>query len=80
MFFSGFLLPIAFFPPLLAAIAKMLPFQAITSLPAQVFLGQIHGMALLPTLLLQLVWAATLAGLALLLLRAAVHKVVIQGG
>ena len=80
MFFSGFLLPIAFFPPLLAAIASVLPFRAITGLPAQVFLGKIHGAALIPTLLLQLFWAAVLAGSALLLLRAALRKVVIQGG
>jgi ABC-2 type transport system permease protein len=79
-FFSGFLLPLAFFPPPLAALARLLPFQAITGLPAQVFLGQISGAALLPTLLLQLFWALTLGGLSALALRAAMQKVVIQGG
>ena len=80
MFFSGFLLPLAFFPPVLQAIARVLPFQAITGLPAQVFLGQIRGEALLQTLLLQIFWAVVLALLALLVLRAAMRKVVIQGG
>jgi ABC-2 type transport system permease protein len=79
-FFSGFLLPLAFFPPPLAALARLLPFQAITGLPAQVFLGQISGAALMPTLLLQLFWALTLGGLAWLTLRAAMRKVVVQGG
>ncbi len=80
MFFSGFLMPLAFFPAPLARLAQMLPFQAITGLPAQVFLGRINGPALIQTLLLQLFWAIVLTGLAALILRAAVRKVVIQGG
>jgi len=79
-FFSGFLLPIAFFPPALAAVARALPFQAITGLPAQIFLGQIAGRALAEALVLQVFWTATLVGLGLLMLRSAVKKVVIQGG
>jgi ABC-2 type transport system permease protein len=79
-FFSGFLLPLAFFPAPLAALARLLPFQAITGLPAQVFLGQISGASLPPTLLLQAFWALALSGLAALALRAAMRKVVIQGG
>lgn len=80
LFFSGFALPIAFFPPALAALARLLPFQTITGLPAQVLLGQIEGADLLPTLLLQAGWSIVLTGVGLLLLRAAVQKVVIQGG
>jgi ABC-2 type transport system permease protein len=79
-FFSGFLLPIAFFPEPLRVVAEALPFQAITGLPAQVFLGQITGFALLQTLLLQLFWAVVLIVLGVLFLRVAVRKVIIQGG
>ncbi len=79
-FFSGFLLPIAFFPPALAAIARVLPFQGISGLPAQIFLGQLTGAALAQALLLQLFWCVALVAAGLLLLRAAVRKVVIQGG
>ena len=79
-FFSGFLLPLAFFPAPLAAVARLLPFQAITSVPAQIFLGQIQGAALGWALLLQLGWLAALVGLGLLMLRAAMRKVVVQGG
>jgi ABC-2 type transport system permease protein len=79
-FFSGFLLPIAFFPAPLAALARALPFQAITGVPAQIFLGQIGGAGLARALLLQLGWSAALVGLGLLLLRAAMRKVVVQGG
>ena len=79
-FFSGFLLPIAFFPPALAAIARVLPFQAISGLPAQIFLGQLQGQALAQTLLLQLFWCIVMVAGGVLLLRAAVQKVVVQGG
>ncbi|GIV96656.1 MAG: ABC transporter permease [Herpetosiphonaceae bacterium] len=79
-FFSGFLIPLAFFPPALESIARILPFQAITALPAEIFLGRIAGAALIPALLLQLLWALMLTALALLVLRAAVRKVIIQGG
>ena len=72
-FFSGFLLPIAFFPAPLAALARALPFQAITGVPAQIFLGQIGGAGLARALLLQLGWSAALVGLGLLLLRAAMR-------
>lgn len=80
MFFSGFLLPIAFFPPALQTLAAVLPFQAITSLPAQVFIGKISGSALLPALLLQGFWAIVLAVISAVILRAAMQKLVIQGG
>lgn len=80
MFFSGFLLPIAFFPPALQAVAYVLPFRAITSLPAQIFLGKITGAAVAGALLVQIFWAIVLAAAALLVLQAATRKVVIQGG
>ena len=79
-FFSGFFLPLNFFPAWLAQIARRLPFQAITGLPSEVFLGHIRGVALLSALALQTFWAVALTALGLLILRAAVRKVVIQGG
>lgn len=79
-FFSGFLLPIAFFPPALQAVASVLPFQAITSIPAQIWLGKIEGDTLLRVLALQAFWVVALAGIGLLVLRQAMRKVVIQGG
>ncbi len=79
-FFGGFLLPLSFFPPPLEAVARVLPFQAITGLPAQVFLGQITGAALVGALLLQAFWAVVLCGCAWLIVQAAMRKVVVQGG
>jgi ABC-2 type transport system permease protein len=79
-FFSGFLLPIAFLPPPLQAVARALPFQAITALPAQIFLGQLRGPAVAGALVLQLAWAVALAALALGFQLVAMRKVVVQGG
>jgi ABC-2 type transport system permease protein len=79
-FFSGFLLPLAFFPPTLQAIARALPFQAITAVPAQIFLGQISGPAYMAALALQLAWSIALAAAALAMQSAAMRKVVVQGG
>lgn len=79
-FFSGFLLPLAFFPPALQAVAYALPFQAITSIPARIFLGQVQAAELAGALLLQLGWAAALCALGLAMQAAALRKVVVQGG
>lgn len=79
-FFSGFLLPLAFFPPALQAVAYALPFQAITSTPARILLGQLPPAELPGALLLQLVWAVALCALALAAQALALRKVVVQGG
>jgi ABC-2 type transport system permease protein len=79
-FFSGFLLPIAFFPPALQVVARALPFQAITGLPAQILLGQLTGPDLATALAVQLAWAVALTLLALAMQAAAMRKVVVQGG
>ncbi len=79
-FFSGFMLPLAFLPPWLRVLADVLPFQAITSMPAQVFMGKLAGPDLVAALLNQVVWAVVMTGCALLAMRVAVRRVVIQGG
>jgi ABC-2 type transport system permease protein len=76
-FLSGLLVPLTFFPPWLRTIAELLPFQTFIMIPVEVFLG--HGSAA-RALGLQVFWVFALSGLALLVLRRAVRKVVIQGG
>jgi len=49
------------------AIARLLPFQTIAGLPAQVFLGQIGGAELGPTLMLQAFWVLVLTTIGLLM-------------
>lgn len=76
-FFSGFLLPLSFFPDWLRAIAEWLPFRAILMVPVEVFLGQRspgNGLAI------QLAWVVVMLLLGKLVLGVAVRKLVVQGG
>ena len=76
-FFSGLLVPLAFFPPWLRTFADLLPFRAFVMVPIEVLLGhRSFGSALA----IQGFWAAalTLLGQGLLLL--AMRKVVVHGG
>lgn len=76
-FLSGLLVPITFFPPWLRTVADLLPFRTFIMVPNEVFLG--HGSAA-RAIGLEVFWAVALSGLALLVLRLAMRKVVIQGG
>jgi ABC-2 type transport system permease protein len=76
-FFSGLLLPLAFFPPWLEFVANVLPFRAILMVPNEVLLGQ---RSVLSGLALQLFWVVVMTAIARALLRVGERKVVIQGG
>jgi ABC-2 type transport system permease protein len=52
----------------------------MAQLPVEVFLGKHPGIELAGVLAVQLFWAAVLLGAGRLLLRAAMRKVVVQGG
>jgi ABC-2 type transport system permease protein len=80
LLFSGFVLPLNFFPDWLEAVARVLPFAAMVQIPVDVFLERVSGPELAGLLLVQAAWAAVLLGLARLTLGAAIRKVVIQGG
>lgn len=79
-FLSGMLVPVVFFPGALRGVATLLPFAAMLQTPVDVFLGKQHGLALLGTLAGQAAWALALLLLGRLLLRAALKKLVVQGG
>ncbi len=76
-FFSGFLIPLTFFPPLLQTIAELLPFRAFIMVPAEVLLGQ---RSIATALAIQLFWAVALLLLGQILLVVVVRRVVVQGG
>ena len=78
--FSGFILPLPFFPDWLEAVARVLPFAAMMQIPVDVFLEKATGAEVVALLLLQLFWAAVLIGLARLFLGTAIRRVVVQGG
>jgi ABC-2 type transport system permease protein len=76
-FFSGFLVPIAFFPDWLETIANLLPFRAMITAPVTVGLGQ---SSFWPTAGLQLFWVVVMTLLAYWMLTRAARRLEIYGG
>jgi ABC-2 type transport system permease protein len=80
LFFSGMILPLAFFPGWLREIAYALPFRAMMQMPIDIYLGKQSGASLAGALALQAFWALALLALARAALSAGTRKLVIQGG
>ena len=79
-FFSGQIIPLAFFPDELRLLAWALPFAAMVQAPIEVFLGHARGLELVGLLALQAFWACALLGLGRPVLSAGMRKLVVQGG
>ncbi len=79
-FFSGQIMPLAFFPDWLETVAWALPFAAMVQAPIEVFLGHARGLELAGLLALQAFWAAALLLLGRAVLGAGMRKLVVQGG
>jgi ABC-2 type transport system permease protein len=79
-FFAGVFVPVVFFPAWLGAVASATPFPSMAQLSGEVFLGKHPGIELVAVYGMQLFWALALFGLGRVLLRAAMRKVVVQGG
>jgi len=78
--FSGALIPLAFFPGPLQAVAAVLPFQGMISTPALIYLGKLDAAGTALALLVQLVWAVGLILAGRLAWSRAVRVVTIHGG
>jgi ABC-2 type transport system permease protein len=79
-FFSGQIVPLAFFPDWLETLAWALPFAAMVQAPIEVWLGHAQGAELVGLLGLQALWAAILLGAGRAVLAVGMRKLVIQGG
>jgi ABC-2 type transport system permease protein len=79
-FLSGFIMPLAFYPPWLITLMSFTPFPAMINTVVEIYLGLVSGPALLGALAVQTVWLVALYGVARLLLAAGFKKLVIQGG
>ncbi len=80
IFLSGMTLPLVIFPEPLRSIALALPWASYLQTPADIWLGQRTGLAMVEGLLVQVVWAVVLLALCQVVLNAATRKVVVQGG
>ncbi len=79
-FFSGFLMPVRFFPTWVQQIAYLTPFPHVLNTVIEVYLGLLQGAAMWQAIFNQLLWAVLLTLLSQLLLRSAVRRLVILGG
>jgi ABC-2 type transport system permease protein len=78
--FSGFTIPIQFFPAWLAAIAYATPFPAMIQTPVDIFVGAITGPGVLIALGVQLAWAVALLAASYGLFALGTRRLVVQGG
>jgi len=77
---SGLLLPLSFFPAWAAELLQVLPFQLITFLPMQVYLGKVPPEAVPGVLLQQFVWLIALQAMGAALWKSAAGRLTVQGG
>lgn len=78
--FSGFLMPLRFFPDWFTHLCYLTPFPYMVNVVIDIYLGLLVGPVLVQTLLAQLGWAVILTLLGQVLLRAGVRRLVILGG
>ena len=79
-FLMGGIIPIPFMPPTLQLVTALLPFRYTADFPFRVYSGSISGNEALLGLGMQVFWLLALIGIGLLGFRAAMRRLVIQGG
>lgn len=79
-FFSGFLVPISFFPDWLKAITLWTPLPSMINTPIEIYLGVAQGPALWEALGRQLFWVIAFILICEWTFRAGRKRLVIQGG
>jgi len=78
--FSGALIPLAYLPGWLAAVAQWSPFAGLTSTPALIFLGRVDARHGLQLVAVQLGWIIVLWFAARLVWRAGLRRLTVNGG
>ena len=80
LFFSGFLMPLRFFPDWVTQLSYLTPFPHMINTLVEIYLGSLQGPALATALLNQALWILGLTVAGQLLMRAGVRRLVILGG
>lgn len=79
-FLSGGVIPLPFFPEAILAVINLLPFAAMQNMPLLIFNGKLTGTGMISGIVFQLFWLAVLYAAGQMGMRAALKKVVVQGG
>ena len=77
---SGFIIPVAWFPGWLAAVASTTPFPSMLQSPVDVLSGRVDGLDAVTVVAVQAFWAVVVLGLGRLVLTRANRRLVVQGG
>ncbi|MBN2501348.1 MAG: ABC-2 family transporter protein [Anaerolineales bacterium] len=78
--FSGFFMPLRFYPDWYIALAKLTPFPAMVNTLVEIYLGVLTGPQMLAALAQQAIWVLVLFAIGQVLLRFGVRRLVILGG
>ena len=79
-FMGGQIVPLWLFPPVLAAIAAVLPFQGTYFIPISIYIGSLTGADAVRALEFQFVWVVALILIGRFLWSWAYGRLVVQGG
>ncbi|WP_419992407.1 ABC transporter permease [Streptomyces boninensis] len=79
-FLAGAMVPLALFPGPLRALTEWLPFSAVVSTPAQLYLGKLAGADAFLALARQAAWVGALVLLTAVLWRGARRRLTVNGG
>ncbi|MDE5779975.1 MAG: ABC-2 family transporter protein [Lachnospiraceae bacterium] len=79
-FFSGAIIPLAFFPEVVRNIFEYLPFASLTYTPVMIYMEKYNGSTLLLNLGLQLLWLSFFIWLSKLIWKWAERRLAVQGG
>lgn len=79
-FLSGSLIPLAFFPKLIADILSYLPFSSLVYTPVMILLGKYTVNQTVGAILLQVFWLIVMVGLSQLIWNKVQYHLTIQGG
>lgn len=80
LFLSGFIFPLRLLPDWFNQVCHFTPFPGIVNTPVEVFLGILTPEEMLQALIFQGAWFLILAAASILVLRAGIRRLVIQGG
>lgn len=78
--FSGFFLPLRFYPEWFVKLCYLTPFPAMVNTPIELYLGLVSGRDTSIAVMGQIFWFLALLALGNLVLRAGIKHLVIQGG
>ena len=79
-FFSGALIPLAFFPGAVRVVFEQLPFASLVYTPTMIYMGKIQGPDLVFAYAKQVFWLIVFVGISKLIWKWAEKRLAVQGG